>query len=165
MMKHLSRIMSKSALIALFALGLSACSDDEEVVVGNITIAESELNKTVEWDEVESSITFMATSDWSASVSDVTTRAANTKLDWLTLTVAQGKAGDVKMPFCLKVNDSEFYRDAQIEIKCGDKTSVISVHQNQNPDAVHTLQRSDVENFDEDAFIQELKAGWRAKNG
>ena len=77
-MKQLTKLMSKSALVALLALGLSACSKDDEVVVGNITIAESELNKTVAWDEVESSITFTANSDWTASVSDVTTRAANT---------------------------------------------------------------------------------------
>ena len=147
-MKQLTRLMSKSALVALLALGLSACSKDDEVVVGNITIAESELNKTVAWDEVESSITFTANSDWTASVSDVTTRAANTKIEWLTLTVNTGKAGEVKMPFCLTKNSSEFYRDAQIEIKCGDKTSVINVHQNQNPDAVHTMDKSQVENFD-----------------
>ena len=147
-MKNISRLMSKSALVALFALGLSACSSDDDVIVGNISIAESELNKTVEWDEVESSITFTANSDWTASVSDVTTRAANTKIEWLTLTVNSGKAGEVKMPFCLTKNDSEFYRDAQIEIRCGDKTSVINVHQNQNPDAVHTMDKSQVENFD-----------------
>ena len=147
-MKMISRLMSKSALVALFALGLFACSDDDEIVVGNISIAESELNKTVEWDEVESSITFTANDDWSASVSDVTTRAANTKIEWITLTVNTGKAGEVKMPFCLTKNNSEFYRDAQIEIRCGDKVSVINVHQNQNPDAVHIMDRSQVQNFD-----------------
>lgn len=101
-MKNLSRLMSKSALVALLALGLLACTSDDEVIFGNITIAESELNKTVEWDEVESSITFTANDKWTASVSDVTTRAANTKIEWLTLTVNSGNAGEVKMPFCLK---------------------------------------------------------------
>jgi hypothetical protein len=148
MMKHISRLMSKSALVALFALGLFACSDDDEVIVGNIAIAESELSKTVEWDEVESSITFTASDKWTASVSDVTSRAANTKIDWLTLTVNSGEAGEVKMPFCLTKNNSEFYRDAQIEIRCGDKTSIINVHQNQNPDAVHIMDRSQIPNFD-----------------
>ena len=52
-MKNLSRLMSKSALVALLALGFSGCTSDDEVIVGNITIAETELNKTVEWDEVE----------------------------------------------------------------------------------------------------------------
>ena len=33
-MKMISRLMSKSALVALFALGLFACSDDDEIVVG-----------------------------------------------------------------------------------------------------------------------------------
>ena len=140
--------MSKSAVVALFALGLMSCTSDDEVIVGNITIAETELNKTVEWDEVESSITFTANDKWTASVSDVTTRALNTKIEWLTLTVNSGEAGEVKMPFCLSKNDSEFYRDAQIAIHCGDKTSIINVHQNQNPDAVHTMDKSQVENFD-----------------
>ena len=147
-MRNITKVLSKSALVALFALCFSACSDEDNVIVGNITIAESELNKTVDWDEVESSITFVANSEWSASVSDVTTRAANTKIDWLTLTVNTGKAGEVKMPFYIKENNSEFYRDAQIEIRCGDKTSIINVHQNQNPDAVHTMDKSQVENFD-----------------
>ena len=100
-MKYITSLMSKSALFALFALALSACTKDDEVIVGNITISESELSKTVDWDEVESSITFTANTDWTASVSDVTTRAANTKIEWLTLTVNSGKAGEVKMPFCL----------------------------------------------------------------
>ena len=147
-MKNLSRLMSKSALVALFALGLMSCTSDDEVIVGNITIAETELNKTVEWDEVENSITFTANDKWTASVSDVTTRALNTKIEWLTLTVNSGNAGEVKMPFCLSKNDSEFYRDAQIAIHCGDKTSIINVHQNQNPDAVHMMDKSQVENFD-----------------
>ena len=148
MLLHISKLMSKSALVALLALGFSGCTSDDEVIVGNITIAETELNKTVEWNEVESSITFTANDKWTASVSDVTTRAANTKIEWLTLTVNSGEAGEVKMPFCLSKNDSEFYRDAQITIHCGDKTSVINVHQNQNPDAVHTMDKSQVENFD-----------------
>ena len=147
-MKQITRLMSKGALVALLALGISACSKDDEVIVGNITIAESELNKTVAWNEVESSITFTANSSWTASVSDVTTRAGSTKIDWLTLTVNKGSAGEVKMPFCLTKNNSEYSRDAQIEIKCGDKTSLIRVHQNENPDAVHILDKSKIENFD-----------------
>ena len=65
-MKNISRLMSKSAFVALFALALTGCTSDDEIVVGNITIAESELNKTVEWDEVESSITFTANDKWTA---------------------------------------------------------------------------------------------------
>ena len=48
-MKNLNRLMGKSAMVALFALGLSACTSDDDVIVGNITISETELNKTVEW--------------------------------------------------------------------------------------------------------------------
>lgn len=126
--------MSKSALVALFALGLAACSSDDETIVGDVSMADSEQTKTVAWDEVESTITFTTNTDWSASVRDVTTRA--TKIDWLTLTVNTGKAGEVKMPFYVKTNDSKLSRDAQIEIRCGEKTVTVNVHQNQNPDAI-----------------------------
>lgn len=147
-MTNIGKHIVSSMLMALMSFALMACSDDEEVIVGNITIAESELNKTVDWNEVESAITFTANSSWTASVSDVTTRAANTRIEWLTLTVNAGGAGEVKMPFVLKKNDSEFYRDAQIEIRCGEKTSVINVHQNQNPDAVHTMDASTIQDYD-----------------
>ena len=58
-MKRLSQLLSKGAIIALLALSAVACSEDN-VIAGNITIAESELNKTIAWNEVESSIAFTA---------------------------------------------------------------------------------------------------------
>ncbi len=146
-MKRLSQLLSKGAIIALLALSAVACSEDN-VIAGNITIAESELNKTIAWNEVESSIAFTANDNWTAVVSEVSTRAADTKLSWLTLTVASGDAGEVKMPFVVTKNDDEHYREARITVKCGEKTSVITVHQEANPDAVHTMDISRIPDYD-----------------
>lgn len=146
-MKRLSQLLSKGAIIALLALSAVACSEDN-IIAGNITIAESELNKTIAWNEVESSIAFTANDNWTAVVSEVSTRAADTKLSWLTLTVASGDAGEVKMPFVVTKNDDEHYREARITVKCGEKTSVIIVHQEANPDAVHTMDISRIPDYD-----------------
>ena len=79
----------------------------------------------------------------------MTSRAAGTSIDWIKLTNASGEAGDVKMPFLLTENNSENYRDAQITIQCGDGEAVnVSVHQNQNPDAVHIMDASTIKDYD-----------------
>lgn len=137
------------ALCGIITFSLTACSDDDSVTIGNITIAESELTKSVPWDEIESSITFTATSKWTATVSDATSRAGNTEISWLKLTVNSGEADDVKMPFLLTKNDAETYREAQIEIKCdGSSPVTITVHQEANPDAVHILDASTIKDYD-----------------
>lgn len=135
-------------LLAVCSLLCLSCSDDDDVTVGNIVIAEEELNKTIAWDEVESSISFTADAPWTATVSDAATRATNTQLDWLKLTVASGEAGDVKMPFLVSKNDNDTYREAQITISCGGVSSVVTVHQEANPDAVHTMDPSQIPNYD-----------------
>lgn len=136
------------ALLLGVSFLMSGCHSDD-VVIGNVTIAQDELKKTVDWDETESSISFTANADWKATVSDVTSRAAGTSIDWIKLTNASGEAGDVKMPFLLTENNSENYRDAQITIQCGDGEAVnVSVHQNQNPDAVHIMDASTIKDYD-----------------
>jgi hypothetical protein len=136
------------ALLLGVSFLMSGCHSDD-VVIGNVTIAQDELKKTVDWDETESSISFTANADWKATVSDVTSRAAGTSIDWIKLTNASGEAGDVKMPFLLTENNSENYRDAQITIQCGDGEAVnMSVHQNQNPDAVHIMDASTIKDYD-----------------
>lgn len=126
---------------------LSSCSSDDDVVIGDITTASGELTKTIPWDETEASISFTANSDWSATVEEVATRAA-TSISWLKLTQPTGGAGDVKMPILLTKNDNDTYREAQVTIKCGDKSVTIQVHQEANPDAVKTMDPSQIANYD-----------------
>lgn len=143
-----SRSVRIALLLGISTLSITGCSSDD-VTIGNVTIAQDELSKTVDWDETESAISFTANAPWSASVSDVTSRAANTSIDWIKLTNASGTAGDVKMPFLLTQNNSENYRDAVISIKCGDGDAVnVKVHQNQNPDAVHIMDASTIKDYD-----------------
>lgn len=142
-MKH--RFLSLLAGFGLLTMASCASNDD---VVGHVDIAANEQTKTVEWNETEASIAFTANTNWTASVTDVTTRAANTHLDWLKLTTPSGKAGEQKMPFLMTKNDNENYREAQIIIKCGDQTSVVTIHQNANPDAVHIMDPAKIPNYD-----------------
>ncbi len=143
-------IISRSALRVLLLLitgFISACTDSNDVVIGNIAISENEIPKTVDWDEVESSVSFNANSSWTATVDDVTSRAANTQISWIKLTCPSGSAGDNKMPILLTKNDNDTYREATITIKCGDKLSQITIHQNANPDAVHIMDVSKIPDY------------------
>lgn len=126
----------------------SSCSDDETLVIGDINAPSSELTKTIAWDETETSIQFTANSDWTATVEDVTSRAANTEISWLKLTVPTGGAGDIKMPLYVQKNDNETYREAQVTIACGEKKVTVTIHQEANPDAVHTMDKSTIANYD-----------------
>jgi hypothetical protein len=144
-MKKITTILSRSVLAVFLALSLAACSDD--VTVGNITIAKDELNKIIDWDETESSVSFTADAPWTATVSDVTTRAVGTKLSWFIQTVTSGDAGDAEMPFVVTKNNNENYREAQITITCGGASSVITVHQNANPNAVRVKSPSEIPNY------------------
>lgn len=146
-MNNTFNFLSKSTLIVLFAFTLVNCSNDD-VTIGNIVISEDELNKTVEWDETESSIDFTANTSWSAKVEDVTSRAANTTTDWIKLTNSKGEAGDNDMPILLTKNDNDTYREATITITCGEKPVNIKIHQKANPDAVHIMDPSQIANYD-----------------
>ena len=144
-MKKTTIISLRSFFATLLVFSLIACSDD--ATVGNITISKDELNKTIDWDETESSVSFTADAPWTATVSDVTTRAGGTKLSWLTQTVASGASGASKMPFAVTKNDNESYREAQITITSGGVSSVITVHQNANPNAVRIKSPSEIPNY------------------
>lgn len=144
-------IISRSTLRVLLLLitgFISACTDSNDVVIGNIAISDNEMPKTVDWDEVESSVSFNANSSWTATVDDVTSRAAHTQISWIKLTCPSGSAGDNKMPILLTKNDNDTYREATITVKCGDKLSQITIHQNANPDAVHIMDVSKIPDYD-----------------
>lgn len=116
------------------------------MVIGDITSPTGELTKTIPWDETEASISFTANSAWEASVAEVGTRAA-TSISWLKLTVPNGGAGDVKMPLFLSKNDNETYREAEVTIKCGEKSVAVTIRQEANPDAVKMMDASAISNY------------------
>lgn len=139
------------AAIALMAAGAVSCSDDDDDVVldPTITIADAQKAHTIAWDEVEGCIEFTAGAPWTASVVDLATRASNTEISWLKLTRYTGDAGTIRMPFLLTKNDDEYTRDAQITLQCEGGTPItVTVHQENNPDAPHTMNPSEIANFD-----------------
>ena len=147
-MKKQSTYRGSSILIVFLVFFAVACSE-KDITVGNITIAEQELNKNIAWDEVESSISFVANDKWTAVISNIDTRVSSSEQDWIVLTVSSGGAGDTKMPFVVTKNDNEHYREARIIIKCGEKTSTIVVHQEANPDAVRTMNIKQIPDYNQ----------------
>lgn len=149
MTMKIENLRAKTLLLLAAVIGLFAsCSDEETLVIGDISAPSTEQTKTVAWDETETSIQFTANSDWSASVEDVTSRAANTEISWVKLTKPTGGAGDVKMPLYLEKNNNDTYREAQVTITCGEKSVMVTIHQEANPDAVHTMDKSTIANYD-----------------
>ncbi|WP_276893750.1 DUF6055 domain-containing protein [Hallella bergensis] len=145
--KLFNRSAYTTLLLILGMFVTSGCGNDE-LPEPNIMIDDSELIKNVTWNEMESSITFTSTSAWTATCSDVTTRASNVSLGWLKLTKPSGEAGTIQMPMVLTKNDNDSYREAQIVIRSGNKTATVTIHQEANPDAVHTMSPSDIPDYD-----------------
>ncbi len=142
-MKSILKIAANGALGAILAttpVFFTACDEDDEVIVYDISADGSQLTKSVAWDEVESSISFHATADWTASVSKTTS--------WITITVPSGEAGEVKMPFLLTENDEDSERSATVTIKCGEKVITITVTQEGNPNAAHIMDASTIKDYD-----------------
>lgn len=137
---------------------LSSCGDDNTLAIGDISAPSSELTKTVAWDEQELTIEFTANTNWTATVDDVTSRATNTSISWLKLTMPSGIGGNVKMPVYLEKNDNETYREAQVTITCGEKSVTVTIHQEANNDAVHTMDKSQIANYDKYYCPQEFNA-------
>ncbi len=141
-MNRIFRIAAKGTLGVLLAttpLAFTACDEDEDVVY-NISTDDSQLTKTVAYNEVESSISFNATAEWTASV--------DKSVSWITITVPSGKAGNVKMPILLTENDSDAERSAKVTIRCGENVITITITQSANPDAAHIMDASTIEDYD-----------------
>ncbi|MFV0589166.1 DUF6055 domain-containing protein [Bacteroides reticulotermitis] len=142
-----TRFISFKSLFPLLALCLtvqmSACSDNEEVVNPEITVGEGQKEVNVVWNEVETSVKFEATTNWTATVKDPAGEACN----WLKLNKYQGTGGHISIPILFESNDSEIYRTAVITLLCGDKSTTINIIQGANPNAVLVMNESDIKDF------------------
>lgn len=131
--------MKKLFHAAVWALPIAAllivasCSDsdnenDESVIelTGGTTT-----QQTVYVDETQNagSIAFKAPAPWTATVAEVQTKADVGRLDWLTLSAYEGKAGEVSLTMNLTVNTTGQDRKAEIRIVCGSTTLTITVEQ------------------------------------
>lgn len=128
------------------ALNLSSCSDDDDEVVAepNITLTSGQNSLSLDWEKGEASLKFTATAPWKAALEG----ANGSSCDWVKLPKTEGEAGDVSLPFLVYENNSEFSRDATLTLSCGEKSTVITIHQNANPDAVKYIDKADIPDYD-----------------
>lgn len=130
---------------ALVACSFTACNDDDDdTVAGDIagTVSTSTQTITVEWDDNEASIPFVASGTWTAKLKDAASG------NWITLTVPKGQAGNIKMPMLLSPNSSITYREAVVEISSGTSSFSVTIHQNPSPNAVQTMDPSTIKDYD-----------------
>lgn len=73
-------------------------------------------------------IKFNATAPWTATVSGVDVRSGS-DVEWLTLSVYEGKAGEQTLTLTLLLNTTGLDRKAEIKISCGGTTITITVEQ------------------------------------
>ncbi len=121
-------------VVSLLAMGLvaAACSDSNDDGPKSVELTGgTSTEQTVYADETQKpeSITFKAVAPWTATVTEVATKAEAGRVDWLTLSAYSGEAGDVSLTMTLKVNTTGHDRKAEIRIICGDTTIVITVEQ------------------------------------
>ena len=128
MKKHL---LLGTCLMALLAV--AGCSDDDTpknvVLTGG-----TQTSQTVYADETqgaEGGISFTAATDWTATVTEVSTTKAvgGSTVDWLTLSAYSGGPGEYTLTLTLKENNTGADRKAKIEIVCGGDVITITVEQ------------------------------------
>lgn len=130
-------------------IAFSSCSDSEdENIILQLTLDNSQQSKTLIWDETEASVKFAATGTWTATVEDVTSRATGSNCTWIKLPRYQGEAGEISLPMLLQKNDSENYREATLVIACGESEVTVNIRQEANPNAVLTLNPAEILDYD-----------------
>ena len=137
MKKHL---LLGTCLMALLAV--AGCSDDDTpknvVLTGG-----TQTSQTVYADETqgaEGGISFTAATDWTATVTEVSTTKAvgGSTVDWLTLSAYSGGPGEYTLTLTLKENNTGADRKAKIEIVCGGDVIAITVEQKGTTEAGDT---------------------------
>ena len=126
----------KKLFLSLFAVccAFTACSDGEGNDPKEIILSDgTQTSQTVYADETANKgegIKFTTTGPWTAEVTEVTTRAAGSSVDWLKLNQYSGdKAGDYTLTLTLTENLTGADRKATIKIICGSTTITITVEQ------------------------------------
>lgn len=139
------RVLLFSLIACCFTIGINSCSDDKETITPQITVNESSKAINVTWNDIEASFKFTSTTAWTATVTD---DATGEKCTWITLSKYEGEAGDISIPLLFAANDAETNRSATITLASGDVKATISVTQGDNPNAVLTMDESEIQDFD-----------------
>lgn len=143
-MKKLLCTMPCALWMGLVLLFVTACSDDDNNTRQIEVADESELEQTLSGDQQTSTLSFVAASDWTSTVSETTptTKSADS---WLKLDPDHGGAGSYTINIILEPNETGEARSAVITISCGGTQITVSVTQEATSGSVTPSDRYFVE--------------------
>lgn len=143
-MKKLLCTMPCALWMGLVLLFVTACSDDDNNTRQIEVADESELEQTLSGDQQTSTLSFVAASDWTSTVSETTptTKSADS---WLKLDPDHGGAGSYTINIILEPNEIGETRSAVITISCGGTQITVSVTQEATSGSVTPSDRYFVE--------------------
>ena len=143
-MKKLLCTMPCALWMGLVLLFVTACSDDDNNTRQIEVADESELEQTLSGDQRTSTLSFVAASDWTSTVSETTptTKSADS---WLKLDPDHGGAGSYTINIILEPNETGETRSAVITISCGGTQITVSVTQEATSGSVTPSDRYFVE--------------------
>lgn len=114
-------------------LGMTGCTENEEKK-DIVLVGDTQTTQTIYADQTTGDaggIRFTAVSDWTATVTEVTTqtKANGSSVDWLTLSAYNGGPGEYTLTMTISENLTGQDRKAKIEIRCGADIITITVEQ------------------------------------
>lgn len=130
--------------MGLVLLFVTACSDDDNNTRQIEVADESELEQTLSGDQQTSTLSFVAASDWTSTVSETTPTTKNAD-SWLKLDPDHGGAGSYTINIILEPNETGEARSAVITISCGGTQITVSVTQEATSGSVTPSDRYFVE--------------------
>ena len=131
--------------MGLVLLFVTACSDDDNNTSQIKVADESELEQTLSGDQQTSTLSFVAASDWTSTVSETTPPTTKNADSWLKLDPDHGGAGSYTINIILEPNDTGASRSAVITISCGGTQITVSVTQEATSGSVTPSDRYLVE--------------------
>ena len=115
-MRHFTLILTAAAT-ALMAAG---CHEKPEGGEGSVSL-HSDAQMTLPAAETDTTISFTATADWTASVEGG---------EWLNISPASGEAGEIAATLSASANNEAEARTATVRITCGTDETTVTVTQN-----------------------------------
>ena len=115
-MRHFTLILTAAAA-ALMAVG---CHEKPEGGEGSVSL-HSDAQMTLPAAETDTTISFTATADWTASVEGG---------EWLSVSPASGEAGEISATISASANNKTEARTATVRISCGTDETTVTVTQN-----------------------------------
>ena len=115
-MRHFTLILATAAVAALMAVGCHETSDNGD---GSVFL-HSEAEMTLPAAETDTVISFTTTADWTAAVEGG---------EWLSISPASGKAGEISATLSAAANGEADARTATVNITCGTDEATVTVTQ------------------------------------